>query len=733
VQIDVDTNRDGVVQSEPQDHKQEFTNEYGAIVLVNTDDNRSPPKPPYLMPRDAIDDQLIPNAADEAQLSQIVIQKLGVDTIPKNWVITLTLLAPLNEPASFSEVFAEERIRIYYVDNSQNFPNKYVPILGRDIGATYTFPNPPVKPQPDLSGNGTLTLYMEGCEYGLDVFIVLTVTTGGNVVGKDQVRVMPTPLVFLSNIRTVQRCWVHDDGSAPGSDTGAVRDRIVGLLGAGATAYTETDDQWPQDEWELGMTSSPPIGAPVVWTNGVNLPRYRGLDEYEQAYMRGPVPDATAVYGGWAWIYANTQTTAPENYGGNLEVSPPTANFPLGLLTIGDTMSDDELLAFLARQRLQTLGAANNWAAAKVDTSWLSVGHVDEVMCYVPAADGTQGFKIVVADPGLAYDLLHPTPDPAVTSAQSYTTFFYEGTHEEVGVVTALCGNNQIINDNVNLPQRVAASNYNFVRIYNGAGSGQVAAIDRQATQALGDSGVTNTLVVNSVWDVPGSEAVRNALLGISVPQSQNQWFTSPDRGSVYVLVEGTKWWVAGDNAGTKFPAIITSFEVRNDETMWNRNLNYGNTARGAKGRIDVAIRHLCMTLGIDYINDVIRVPQMYLIGGNDGSQVLLNRLSRWAIPSICGFLQKEINMSDQPRSRLTWPEPIREDGAHRIALRYPGVCSRCKMAVGRITRPASLGGVAQYASDQRRNSTRHGLPTTSHYRNRRAFVGDDWIQDGGR
>lgn len=576
------------------------------------------------MPRDSIDDQEIPNADDAAQLSQIVIQKLGVDPIPANWVITLSLAAPLNEPASLGMPAAEQRIRIFYRDDSQNFPDNYVPILGRDIGATYTFPNPPAPPEPDLSGKGTVTLYMEGCEYGADVFIVLTVTAGGNVLGKDQVRVMPTPLVFLSNVRTVLHGWVFDDGSAPGSETGAVRDRVVALLGAKATAYTDAqaDDQWPQDEWELGMTSRPPgTGANDVWTNGVDLPRGGPLDAYELAYMRGPVPDPSYVYGGWEYL---ANAGEPGNFGGNLEVSPPTVEFPLGLLTIGDTMTDANLLAFLKRQRVQVQNDAGDWLFGKLDTSWLAVGHVDEIMCYVPGSDGTQGFKIVVADPSRAQGLLNPSPKPAPTDVESYATFFYDGTHEEAGSVTAAGANNQIIDSTKNFPALVGApTNYQFVRIYDGVGKGQVAQINVPETQKLGVNGVTNTLVVENVWLVPDSEAVRIAVVGSgAVPAAQGNWNPNAAVGDLYVLVEDTKWWLP--SRLNRFPAIITSLEVRNDQTLWDHNVDWQATS--AKGRIDVKIRELCDMLGIDYLTDVIYIPEMYLVEGDAANRDLGDR-----------------------------------------------------------------------------------------------------------
>lgn len=99
------------------------------------------------------------------------------------------------------------------------------------------------------------------------------------------------------------------------------------------------------------------------------------------------------------------QMRASPNYGGNIEATPPMENAPLGKLIVGnvlltqgertwDTM-DPDLLHLLAQQRKQPMVA--------LDSAWLHVGHVDEMLSVVP--DGG-GFALLRASPALALELL---------------------------------------------------------------------------------------------------------------------------------------------------------------------------------------------------------------------------------------------------------------------------------------------------------------------------------------
>lgn len=91
------------------------------------------------------------------------------------------------------------------------------------------------------------------------------------------------------------------------------------------------------------------------------------------------------------------------NFGGNLECSPPLPSATMGKIVIGHTgadgcKADPDLLVYLAGQGAQPV--------VTVDTSWLKVGHVDEMMSFVPHASSPSGFATVRASSLLGIQLL---------------------------------------------------------------------------------------------------------------------------------------------------------------------------------------------------------------------------------------------------------------------------------------------------------------------------------------
>ncbi|MEO1139940.1 MAG: protein-arginine deiminase family protein, partial [Pseudomonadota bacterium] len=93
------------------------------------------------------------------------------------------------------------------------------------------------------------------------------------------------------------------------------------------------------------------------------------------------------------------------NFGGNLEVSPPLKDAPLGKIAFGANLSnqarsaDPDLVSFLEGQSAQPV--------VDIDTAWLDVAHVDEVMAFVPAPSLSANAAIAVASPGLGMAIIN--------------------------------------------------------------------------------------------------------------------------------------------------------------------------------------------------------------------------------------------------------------------------------------------------------------------------------------
>lgn len=88
------------------------------------------------------------------------------------------------------------------------------------------------------------------------------------------------------------------------------------------------------------------------------------------------------------------------NHGGNIEPTPPDRTGRNGRILIGSRSDvDADVRRFLSHQELQP--------GVVIDTSWLAVGHVDEVVASVPDSRRAGGFAFLRASPGLAIRMVN--------------------------------------------------------------------------------------------------------------------------------------------------------------------------------------------------------------------------------------------------------------------------------------------------------------------------------------
>lgn len=100
-----------------------------------------------------------------------------------------------------------------------------------------------------------------------------------------------------------------------------------------------------------------------------------------------------------------SQMESSANYGGNIESSPPTTEAPLGKIVIGNArlygqtdFVDPDIQRFLSKQRQPVV---------EVDSTWLDVGHVDEMLIFAPDRHGAgQTFAALRASSNLAMEIV---------------------------------------------------------------------------------------------------------------------------------------------------------------------------------------------------------------------------------------------------------------------------------------------------------------------------------------
>lgn len=305
----------------------------------------------------------------------------------------------------------------------------------------------------DLLGAG-VELGVEGKDIirdeSWDGTVILRVVhrAGERQVATDQVEMRVAPLLFATDRMPVEKLYMADNATSvyegvtmPEPTAGTIRtqrnaealtaDFLAGMdrmdddvelvklpSMQGARGGGNGTDIWTQDIMEPGLMSIPSsageqqmrvfVRAPVrdgrdnagvnpfrqtgrvVFTE-LRGPDVAGIQHFDPAYVPATIPGMS---------YDSRGSTG--NYGTVPAYEHDGENFPLGRKVLGAVpgtgyTADPAFNEMLALQGFQD--------PIIVDTSWLSVGHIDEFMSVVPA-DNARGWTLVAADPKLALDLL---------------------------------------------------------------------------------------------------------------------------------------------------------------------------------------------------------------------------------------------------------------------------------------------------------------------------------------
>ncbi len=377
VKLAVDSNRDGIIDHEDSGRANWIygDNQQGAVLLVNND-------------RDISDASPIPGQYSE--WSELVVEATKVNNIPEG--VSLVLRATPS---------ASQRFSVYMEDASGQFQH----ILGKDIRD----PNSLVLTESQPLPTEGVTCFVEAHEFPNAFFeglitIELLLIVNGMIWATDRVVYRVTPWIMTPNTLPpveVYTCEILAEGSNPNKKFLSELKLVLDDLKIPLKIIPEQQnlgDRWIQDEIEFGYIQGATHTIPVVFDS----PRDRGLDGFPEASLLGP---------DFGHFQIGGSTPNSLDSFGNLEVSPPvTVNgryYPFGRIVFGGRKPGDfdegsrqmmpELRRFLYAQKVQS--------PFEVYTDWLMVGHADEIICFVPAAND-KGFQVLVASPERAYAIL---------------------------------------------------------------------------------------------------------------------------------------------------------------------------------------------------------------------------------------------------------------------------------------------------------------------------------------
>lgn len=591
VDLDVDTNRNGVVDvNADEDGEDDWNSTTGAIFNVNYDQDGTRTYDGFPIP-DAIyfddsgiprlEDFVIDNAADELDITPLVIRKIHHD-FPLSFRVFLKVesLEDIQSIHLYKRIAAgETAVWGSLGDRTGGAPEP----LFLDI-SEYVNPS---SPGYQGDGSGTTTFGIEGLffrktsgafTFDGEIEFVLEVREAGlagSVLYTDKVHLKVAPWIMISHNESSLEVWANDLGGE-NDELRLTTANDPGYFGLDNSSQLRTasgptaGSRWFQDHIEIGYYQRP--GGPKT------------LCVFRLPYGTQPLWPLTELLKNEVGIFQignflhSDSDLGPGDFGGNLEVITPWNTNQLGKIVIGNTRSPD-LMQFLVDQEVQS--------PFQVITSWLEVSHIDEIFGFHPSSN-----QVVVADPQEAYNILNAVP----VADRGRSVFFATGSRPESGVASADAASSTRIETGIDH----TGTSWNYVRIYDDSGSGAVGQIAHISSRGVG------FIEIDTVWRIP-SKIINGGPPGSSymdlvlesAPARALSWFVAPQAGDKYVLMEGIRRWATGA------PAPITVEEILADSDFEDLNLI----------NVQLAINTLKSTLNTQAEGNLsfLKVPVLYL------------------------------------------------------------------------------------------------------------------------
>jgi protein-arginine deiminase len=391
IDIAVDANRDGKVDpADPadQDNENTWSVDFGASFLANIDDDDDNGI------RDA-DDEFLNGPQDELDLATIVISPWADAPDGTTGVFHI-------DPAS------ADKVRLWAKGLDGNWY-----LVGGAVGpCSVDFPACTITPDVTFYINEVragLTLAIEARDFrrsldaGAWTGIVqlgwqlnddkgAIITTDELPNGIDEAKIRVAPWILFGNLSPFDR--VFSNTPMPAFVSGLTT--LTNEAGVEYKKVTNWQDHWTQDYFQTAWTSIPREGGAIQGMRVANARPWGRCDAPSCWPIAWLKKGYLAPDNGILEIYAKAGTGGTYDSHGNHDQIPPYGDYPLGRIAYGSGVLK-ETRAFYDAQEVQ--------APFSVKTSWLIVGHIDEVFSYVPAAT-PRGWKLLVGSATRARQML---------------------------------------------------------------------------------------------------------------------------------------------------------------------------------------------------------------------------------------------------------------------------------------------------------------------------------------
>ncbi|MCU0518172.1 MAG: protein-arginine deiminase domain-containing protein [Oscillatoria sp. Prado101] len=350
-----DTNRDGEVNQNDYPNHQTWSWQKGAFMLFNSDDDDGNGSPDW-------QDSKVNGDIDADDLAKIHLQ--------------------LGERFANAEIFleADEKSRPY-INIFQKTQKGWQPAdfdgeksleYSRDIVLGVE-----AKQFANRNWNGFLTLKAKAQK-------------NGATLASDTVLLRVVPWIMLPNTAPVKELYVSLRGAANQQFVSQIK---TGVEATGAKVNVVPGGTvWKQDTMEIGYVQFPAkssvreINVVLNGNRGWVADTFaRNLLDKDFGWFQVGKPRSLDPLNQWTDWY------------GNLEVTPSLPGYPLGRIYYGksDTVSfHPDVAYFLKAQEIQG-------PAVEIDTSWLAIRHVDEIVSFIPSTSGKPLMMIVSPEEGV--------------------------------------------------------------------------------------------------------------------------------------------------------------------------------------------------------------------------------------------------------------------------------------------------------------------------------------------
>uniref|UniRef100_A0A8D2LD32 protein-arginine deiminase n=1 Tax=Varanus komodoensis TaxID=61221 RepID=A0A8D2LD32_VARKO len=384
ISLEADTSRNGVVESNTK-----WTwgpNGEGAILLVNCD--RDGPSSgnmdnayPYTFIQDVQHRETVLYLQD---LSLVLLNTHGPAGVFSTHKLVL-----------HTSVFDAGKVRVFHA-NGDSPPSNYEHVLGSDK-LSYVVRS--------TDGRAQHTFYVEGLAFP-DAGFKGLVSLHATLLDQSSQNLPATP-VFTDTVVFRVAPWIMTPNTMKPLELfvltvkskQSVRQsyRIhFYILPFSWNGNADAMDFHQQDEIEFGYVQAPHKSFPVVFDS----PRNRGLKEFPFKKILGP------DFGYVTREPRDGYVSGLDSFG-NLDVSPPVTvkgkQYPLGRILIGSSFpgSGNRRMAKVVRDFLY---AQKVQPPVELYSDWLTVGHVDEFLTFVPAPN-RKGFRLLLASPSACLKL----------------------------------------------------------------------------------------------------------------------------------------------------------------------------------------------------------------------------------------------------------------------------------------------------------------------------------------